>query len=274
LTTSVSRPGAGAALPLGLLGRLTERDRAIARLLWTHRIFTTEQIAAVFFDSRSAAQHRLVSLYRLEVVERFRALRPVGSESWRYTLGPAGAALVAAERGEDPPRPATLRAQVTRLAAGARTAHALGVNGFFCSLAAYARRHAGCQLTQWWSERRAGAEWGELVRPDAYGEWREGGRVVGFFLEYDTGTETLARVAAKLSGYADLSTADGVARPVCFWLARPGREAELHRVIGRPPVPLATAVVGAGVCPAEAMWQPVGRTGPRLRLAELGGDRR
>jgi hypothetical protein len=273
LTTSVSRPGAGAALPLGLVGRLTERDRAICRLLWTHRVFTTEQLAAVFFDSLSSAQHRLVTLYRLGLLERFRALRPVGSESWRYTLGPAGAALVAAERGEEPPRPATVRAQAARLAAGARTAHALGVNGFFCSLAAYARRHAGCQLTEWWSERRAGAEWGELVRPDAYGTWTEDGRVIDFFLEYDTGTETLARVAAKLSGYADLSTADGVSRPVLFWLARPGREAELHRVIGRPPLSVATAVAGAGACPAEAVWRPVGHPGPRLRLIELGVNR-
>jgi hypothetical protein len=269
LTTSVSRPAAGAALPLGLLGRLTERDRAICRLLWTHRVLTTEQIAAVFFDSLVSAQHRLVTLYRLGVAERFRALRPVGSESWRYTLGSAGAALVATERGEEPPRPATVRAQAARLAAGARTAHTLGVNGFFCSLTAYARRHVGCELAEWWSERRAGSEWGELVRPDAYGEWREDGRAIVFFLEYDTGTETLARVAAKLSGYADVAVADGVARPVLFWLARPGREAALHRVIGRPPVPVATAAASAGACPAAAVWQPAGRPGARLRLAEL-----
>jgi len=272
LTTSVSRP-AGAALPLGLLGRLTERDRAICRLLWTHRVLTTEQLAAVFFDSLVSAQHRLVTLYRLGVLERFRALRPVGSESWRYSLGPAGAALVAAERGEEAPRPTTVRAQVTRLAAGPRTTHAVGVNGFFCSLAAYARRHAGCQLAEWWSERRTAAEWGDLVRPDAYGEWAEGAQSVSFFLEYDTGSESLARVAAKLAGYADVAAAEGTARPVLFWLARPGREAELHRVIGRAPVPVATAAASVGACPAEAVWWPVGRAGDRLRLAELGAAR-
>ncbi len=65
----------------------------------------------------------------------------------------------------------------------------------------------------WWSERRCAAEWGDFVRPDAYGVWEEGGDRVEFFVEHDTGTETLARVAAKLDGYRDLAEAEGAARP-------------------------------------------------------------
>lgn len=267
----LSRPGAGPAaagplLPLGLVGRLTDRDRAICRLVWSHRVFTTEQLAAVFFDSLRAAQQRLRVLWRLGVLERFRALQRTGSESWRYTLGPAGAALVALERGETPPRPAQVRAYTARLAVGARTGHTLGVNGLFCSLAGHARAHPDCQLEQWWSERRSAAEWGDLVRPDGYGTWTDHDRRVEFFAEYDTGSEALARVAAKLLGYADLAVADGVARPVLFWLARPGREAGLHRAIGRPAVPAATATVGED--PTGAVWLPAGG-GARRRLGDL-----
>lgn len=270
----VSRRGAGAAGPgstltLSVLGRLTERDRVLCRLLWEQRILTTAQIAALAFDSLVSAQHRLVTLYRLGVLERFRPMRPTGSESWRYSLGPTGAALVAIERGVDPPRASVVRSRVAQLAASPRTGHLLGVNGFFTALAAHARRQAGTALEEWWSERRAGAEWGDLVRPDAYGTWSEEGRRVSFFLEYDTGTESLARVASKLAGYADLAIAEGIARPVLFWLGRPGREPELHRVMGRPPVPVATAVATPGTDPAGAVWRSVGAA-TRTRLVELG----
>ena len=47
-------------------------------------------------------------------------------------------------------------------------------------------------------ERRCAAEWGEVVRPDGFGALRRAGTVVEFFVEYDAGTETLDRVAAKL----------------------------------------------------------------------------
>jgi hypothetical protein len=272
----VSRPAAGPAaagqvLPLGLVGRLTDRDRAICRLVWTHRVFTTEQLAVVFFDSLRAAQQRLRVLWRLGVLERFRTLQRTGSESWRYTLGPAGAALVAIERGDTPPRPAQVRAHAARLAAGARTDHTLGVNGLFCSLAGHARHHPSSVLVEWWSERRCAAEWGDLVRPDGYGIWTDQERSVGFFVEYDTGSEPLARVAAKLSGYADLALAEGIARPVLFWLASAGREPGLQQAIGRPPVPAATATVGND--PGAPVWLPTGGSGARRRLTDLAVER-
>jgi hypothetical protein len=88
----------GAVSALDMLGRLTERDRLICRVLWEHRILTTEQICDLYFTSLVSAQHRLVTLWRLGVLERFRSIRPVGSESCHYTLGPLGTGLVAAGR--------------------------------------------------------------------------------------------------------------------------------------------------------------------------------
>jgi Replication-relaxation len=40
-----------------------------------------------------------------------------------------------------------------------------------------------------------------LVRPDGYGCWSENGSLLEFYLEYDTGTETLTSVAGKLPRY-------------------------------------------------------------------------
>ncbi|MGC8464276.1 MAG: replication-relaxation family protein [Acidimicrobiales bacterium] len=257
----------GAVPALDALGRLTERDRLICRVLWEHRILTTEQICDLCFTSLVSAQHRLVTLWRLGVLDRFRSIRPVGSESWRYTLGPLGAAVVAAERGVDPPRASVLRDRVVALAAGQRTAHTLGVNGFFCALHAAARSLPDATLRAWWSERRCAAEWGDFVRPDAYGVWEEGGDRVEFFVEHDTGTETLARVVAKLDGYRDLAEAEGAARPVLFWLAQPGREPALRRALEGTPLPVATAAACTG-SPADAVWLALGEAAPRRRLIE------
>ena len=267
MTSSSSRRQAPG--PLDVFGRLTNRDRFLCRVLWEHRVLTTEQVVDLCFNHLVTAQHRLVALYRLGVLDRFRPLRPTGSESWRYSLGAMGAALVAAERGIEAPRPSVLRDRVTALAAGQRTSHTLGVNGFFCALHKAARERPDAEVVAWWSERRCAAEWGELVRPDAYGIWEENGRRVEFFLEHDTGSESLSRVAGKLAGYRDLAEADGAARPVLFWLAQPGREPGLRKALGATAFPMATAVAGTGN-PADTIWLAVGDEAPRRPLAQLG----
>lgn len=185
-------------------------------------MLTTEQVCDLCCSCLTSTQHRLVTLWRLGVLERFRPLRPTGSASWRYTLGPVGAALVAAERGAEAPRPSVLRDRVVALAAHQRTTHTLGVNGFFCALHKAARERPDAAVVAWWSERRCAAEWGDLVRPDAYGIFKEDGQRVEFFFEHDTGSEPLSRVAGKLAGYRDLAEADGTSRPVLFWLAQEG----------------------------------------------------
>jgi hypothetical protein len=265
--TISSSPRRGGASALDVFGRLTERDRLLCRVLWEHRVLTTEQVCDLCFTSLVSAQHRLVALFRLGVLDRFRPLRPTGSESWRYSLGAVGAALVAAERGVEAPRPSVLRDRVVALAAGQRTNHPLGVNGFFCALHKAARERRDAEVVAWWSERRCAAEWGGVARPDAYGIW-EDGRRVDFFLEHDTGSEPLSRVAGKLAGYRDLAEADGAARPVLFWLAQPGREPGLRQALGATALPVATAVAGTGN-PADAIWLAVGEEAPRRPLVQL-----
>jgi Replication-relaxation len=90
-----------------------------------------------------------------------------------------------------------------------------------------------------------------------------------FFLEFDRGTETDGRVAAKLAGYARLAASTGITTPVLFWFPGPGRESAVRAALSGSRVPVATASPAAGASPADAVWLPAGRDGPRLPLAAL-----
>ena len=269
---------------LGMLSsRLTERDRWIATLLFDHQVLTTAQVAQLGFDSDNAARHRLVILHRLRVADRFRPQALAGSVPFHYVLDEMGAAVVAAARGFEPADLGFRRERALALAHSPRLGHTVGVNGFFAALAGAARRTPDARLVEWWSERRCAAQWGAMVRPDGYGRWAEDGPTgpaeVDFFLEYDRGTETTARVAAKLAGYAELAAATRISTPVLIWAPTPDREASLRRALGRPAVPVATAAPATpatATSPAGPVWLPAESRGPRLRLAQLAypGDRR
>ena len=109
-----------------------------------------------------------------------------------------------------PPRPAEHQQHLERLVESPTLRHQLGVNDVFVTLAGYARRHGwpqanepdGSGLVTWWSEADVTRPYAP-VRPDGYGQWAEHGQLVGFYLEYDTGTETQATVARKLGRYVD-----------------------------------------------------------------------
>jgi hypothetical protein len=193
-------------------------------LLAEHKVLTTNQIAAMEFLSVRRAQDRLRHLRELGVVFAFREsyLRG-GTSQTRYALGYLGARLIAAQRAERPPAPKAYTESLERLALWPKLDHQLGVNEFFCALAAHRNparlREAGradevSGLTQWWSEKRCteffwkyqGAGRETRLRPDGYGCWEEAGRAVRFFLEHDTGTESLAKVTGKIDDYSDFPT--------------------------------------------------------------------
>jgi hypothetical protein len=264
---------------LVLARRLTDRDRAILRLLFEHRVFTTHQLAQVFFDSHDRAEHRLKQLTDAKVLARFRphTRHGEGSAPYHYLLGPAGAAVFAAERGVEVRRLGYRTDKALQLAHSQRLAHTVGVNGFFTSLLGHARqpRPARARLTAWLSERDCHDRWGHVVRPDGYGRWQEADREVDFFLEYDRGTEPLDRLAAKLAAYGELADATGIPTPVLLWLPSAGREASVRQALagegrwGRVRFLVATASPTIGLGPAEAAWLPLRQTWPRRRLIEL-----
>jgi len=263
------RPRADQSHVASVARRLTPRDRLLCRTLFDHRVLTTEQVTDLCFDNLTTARHRLTALYDLRVLDRFRPFRPVGSHPYHYLLDTLGMEIVAAERGIEVPRPGLHHSRALALADSQRLAHLLGINGLFCSLARWARRVEDAELAEWWSERRCAVEWGEVVRPDSFGTLRQGTRVVEFFVELDRGTETLARLADKLTGYAELIRATGWTSQVCFWFPSPGREAEGRRVLTHPEVPVATGTGGLGDGPGGPVWLPVGTTGPRRHLIDL-----
>src|SRR6266511_4357496 len=264
---AAGRPRTPATADLAALAaRLTLRDRELCRLLAEHRVLTTDQVAALLFGSPVTARHRLLVLARLGVVERFRPLLAYGDGSapWHYVLGPAGAAVLAAEQAT-PERPGWRRDRALAIAHSQRLGHLVGVNGFFAALAGHARHHPDAALAVWLSERQCAARWGHVVRPDGYGRWQHAAQAVEFFLEYDNGTEPLTRVLAKLHGYAELAAAlhPAALAPVLLWLPGPGRETALRAAMGRPPVLVATATARGGTHPAAPVWLPAPQGGPR-----------
>jgi hypothetical protein len=267
-----------------LAGRLTARDRWLLRMLHEHRVLTTTQITQLAFGTTRAATARLLTLYQHQAVDRFRPLAPSGSAPWHFVLGPAGAHVLAAEDAITTGQLGYRRDRALAIALSPRLAHTTGVNAFFTALAARARTTGNAELARWWPEQRCAALWGDLARPDAYGQWREhrpgGGAGTDFFLEYDTGTEDLPRLLAKLTGYQMLAASTAITTPVLFWLHSPRRETALHARLatsdiagtGRlAPVPVATATpaLTGGDEPAGDIWLPAGLAGPRIRLARL-----
>ncbi|WP_285487903.1 replication-relaxation family protein [Amycolatopsis taiwanensis] len=277
-----------------LASRLTTRDKWLLALLHEHRVLTTHQIRDAAFPSGRSTRQRLRDLYLWRAVSRFQPFQQFGSAPMHYVLGPAGAAVLAAEHGLDITELGYRHDRAMAIAHNQRLAHTVGVNDFFTSLIARTRHtHAPETVEAWWSETRCARHFGDLVIPDSYGRWRTetpGGdmREVEWFLEFDTGTESLTKVSRKLTGYARLAESTGITTPLLIWLPTTRREAgartalaRVHAQLDNPhAVPVATAAADLlnpstpHPSPAEAVWLPLTsarahRAAPRYRLAEL-----
>jgi hypothetical protein len=250
-----------------LATRLTPRDRWLLRMLAEHQVLTSAQIAQLAYPSGDTARHRLIDLWRLRAVDRAQPWAPSGSAPMHYVLGDGGAAILAAEHGVTPASIGYRRERALAILASPRLNHTTGLNGVMTALVAAARTRPGYALTAWWPERRCQRQWGDFVRPDAYGRWNENGRDTDFFLEYDLGTEPVRRVAGKLAGYAALAEATGITTPVLFWFPTAEREASVHAELKHAIVPAATAAGTA--CPADRVWLPAGTGTARLPLHAL-----
>lgn len=266
-----SRPRIHRAEYTALARQLTDRDRAIVETVARHRVFTTDQLAAMFFDTAARARVRLVTLYRLRLLDRFQPHRPGwGSQPYHYVLGPAGAVLLAAH--DDNPRPAGRRFRSDRavmLAGTQRLGHLVGVNGVYAALVARSRHDPSARLLDWLTESEC-AGWTEgIVRPDAYAQWADDGMTLEFFLEYDRGTETLGRLVDKLPGYQHFEAERAASAWVCFIFTSPRRETTARRALAAATVPVATATVTDPWQISDASWRPIRYNGPPIPLAAL-----
>lgn len=234
--------------------RMTERDRQILVMLAKHHVLTTHQITRLFFDCPRVARRRIQVLQQVGLIDTFRPILLVGSAPRHCVITPLGG--LATEGLVDAAHAVPFRKDaVEAIAVRPDLGHLVGVNDVFTCLAKHARRHPDAELELWWSERACTRTLGTYVRPDGFGRWREAGRGIDFFLEFDTGTEPLSTVVAKLDGYAALADATGRTAPVLFWLHSARRESELHRRLGADQVPVATAFGNPGTTdPAETVW--------------------
>jgi hypothetical protein len=274
ITPIPPRPRVSPELIATLATRLTPRDRWLLEILHEHRVLTTAQIHQLAFPSISTTTHRLLALWRLRAIERFRPAMATGSAPLHYVLGPAGAAVLAARRGVNLTEFGYRLDRALALAHSDKLTHLTGANGVFTALAHHARTHPGSQLLTWWSERRCHTVWGKYARPDGYGRWHQDGRETDFFLEYDTGTEPLPRLISKIGDYTSLAELTGITgTPVLFALPNPAREDHLHARLtpASPPVATTTpqALQDAGG-PAGSAWRTTGDPGAdRRRLSDL-----
>lgn len=266
--TPPPRPAMGPGLVAVLANRLTDRDRWLLELLREHRVLTTTQIQQLAFPSISTTTHRLLKLWRLQALERFRPPTETGSAPMHYVLGPAGAAILAQRHNTTTAQLGYRLDRALAIAHSDKLAHLVGSNGIFTALTAHARTTPGSELVTWWSERQCAQAWGKTVRPDGYGRWREADREIDFFTEYDTGTEPLHRLEAKIADYAALAEMTGITETlVLFTLPGPTREDHaLARIPASMPLVATTT--------PEALEAAGGPAGPAWRTAAGRARRR
>ena len=249
--------------------RLTARDRILLGWLADHRALSTPQISSALFSSLRRCQHRLAALRELRFLDTTAPRPGYQSTSLLHLLGPHGYRWAAARAGLDPPSDRMRANRNAAIAASQRLGHMLGANGFFIALAAHARQHPDTALHRWLNEEQA-SHLALGVRPDGYGQWATSRADVGFFLEYDTGTEQLHRLTTKIDRYATATATGAAAWPVVFWLHSRKREANLHQAIidsRRDAYPIATGVHADD--PAKASLLIVGSSRRRIPLTDL-----
>lgn len=256
------------------------------RMLHEHRTLTTTHIAELAFGAVRTAQTRMLQLAGLGVVERFRPYLPAGSSPMYYVLAPTGASVLAAESNISATRLGYKREQALAIAHSLQLEHLTGVNDFFTSLVAYARRSdKELSLDIWWPERRFARLYGDIVRPDGYGRWTASKHSTDFFLELDCETESVPAVAKKIPRYAHLARSSGLVTPVLIWVPTHQREAAIRNFLypnvrRYETVPIATAAAdlldpaSEHPHPAGHIWRPLTETNTttdRVALNELTG---
>ncbi|MFJ9174919.1 replication-relaxation family protein [Streptomyces sp. NPDC102360] len=257
-----------------LTRRLTPRDLWLARMLHEHQVLTTDQITRLLHTGRRSAQRRLRTLHRCAVVDSFRPLTATGSAPEHYTLGPAGAALLAAHAGLDLAATGWRPTSTGRIAYSPWLGHDLGTNDVLTHLAAHHHEHPDIHLELWLSERSCARRWGDIIRPDAYAHWRDGEHLLPFFLEYDTGSQPLARVEAKLTGYAAFRTATGSTPALLIHTRTHSRDQAIrHRLTSAARelnLPVATTSADFTTdSPWGPWWTPLGPSSHRTTLTRL-----
>lgn len=236
--------------------RLTRRDFEILIELYEHRVLTTPQIYELHFDTVTRASKRMLQLYRLGLVERFRPHTSTGSAPWHYTLDEPGARLVAARQEIDFKDFTFKKARIFDVVGSPRLRHRVECNGFFARLT-LACRQRGWRV-EWIGERRAAKLWDSIISPDGIGRIRSGDREISFFLEYDRGTENHDQLENKTYRYRIVGRTARSEDALLFVFPSSARERYARSALLGTGVPVATAVRSDALRhPLGTLWLPL-----------------
>jgi hypothetical protein len=204
----LSRPGGLAA------ARLTARDRALLERLGEHEPLTTCELRLLFFTGESRCRRRLRTLEAEQLLVRVFPARPGrgGSREALWFLSSEGRRLVGAPGRRAP------GLSIPDLD------HRRAVARFFCTLTEHSLQRREEGLWSWRGERSCEQGLGGGARPDGYGRYLHPAGEITFYLELDRGTETQARLHAKLDSYlAQLATNKDAARANILLLVQGNR---------------------------------------------------
>jgi hypothetical protein len=189
-----------------LARHLTVRDREIALALYQHQLLTTDQLTLLFFSSKRRAQDRLRFLYDERVLDRFYPPRPygLGKPQAHCLLDEGGAILVAASL--DVERKELYWRRRDDWGSYPQLLHRLEAKRFVTELIAATLRGESSGVSEWWGSRVAAARLSDASSysrpiPDGGFYLETAAGPIECYLEWDRGTETLARLSEKVSLY-------------------------------------------------------------------------
>jgi hypothetical protein len=275
-----------------LARHLTERDRAIALALYEHQLLATDQLTLLFFSSKRRAQDRLRFLYDERVLDRFYPPRPygLGKAQAHWLLDEAGAILVAASLGLERKRLGWQRRD--DWGSYPQLLHRLEANRFVTDLIAVTLADGSLGVREWWGSRSAASRLADSSQhgrpiPDAGFFLETAAGPIECYLEWDRGTETLARLTHKLKLYwhAEVHSSERGHINVLFVLPTERRLRALVDSVAAdterrrqardnwftPSWPLLAALTDelAARGPLARVWRSLREPGQRARLSEL-----
>lgn len=188
--------------------QLTDRDQAIIRAVHDFRLLRQDQLAQLFFGSRSTAQRVLQRLYQHRYLNRHFLPVYAGRGPTLYTLDQRGVELLRLEAGLDP---------IKRYAANDLKSdflnHLAAINDVRIAVTLAAQR-AGYELVRWLSDYDLKADYDRVqiagasgrrqlvsLIPDSYFTLKTPRGYANCFLEMDMGTMALERFKNKVRAY-------------------------------------------------------------------------
>lgn len=265
---------------LSLVPKITPRDRQVLNDLYEHNVLTTHHLHQLHFEGRAVRtmNQRLRQLRSYGLIAPFRPYAHAGTSPNHWVVDRLGMQWLAAQRNMALAELDYRADHRMRVALDYQLGHVLGLADTFVAFTLAARRTRSASLECWYSERESARRWGRHIRPDAYLQWDQDEVVLHAFVEYDTGTEPLTKVARKMKGYTSLATESGLDSIVLFAVHSERRAEHLLDKLAQAPS-AGLRMVGAYVSTHERLrtrgpeWEvwraPGDHDGQRMNLVDI-----